>query len=506
MADLILAHDLGTTGNKASLFDSSGRLVASASAYYETSYPRPGWAEQNPATWWQAVIDSTRRLLVESGRSPQEIAVIGFSGHMMGCLPVDLHGMPLFPSIIWADQRASEEAEYIAARVGFDEVYRITGHRPGANYTAAKLLWLKRHEPEIYANTCRILQAKDYIAWKLTDVFATDYSDASGTNLYDLHRRTWSDKILDAIGIDGVLLPQPLPSATVIGEITFKAAVATGLRAGTPVVIGGGDGGCATVGAGVVQPGDAYNYIGSSSWLAFTAPEPLYDRVQRTFTFAHLDPQYYFPTGTMQTAGGAYDWYEHLLHGAQEYRYYHDLDRLAESVEPGARGLLFMPYLIGERSPHWSTSARAAFVGLTMTHGRAEMARAVLEGVAFNLRLILDAFREQGAEFGKLRILGGGARSAVWRQILADIFEVPLLRLALPSEATAMGAAIAAGVGVGIYRGYDIAAELIPTEPGEEPNPATFACYHAMYDLFKRSYAALAPIYTTLAQTARNQT
>ncbi|MCE5258348.1 MAG: xylulokinase [Chloroflexi bacterium] len=502
MVSLILAHDLGTTGNKASLFDSSGRLIASALASYETRYPHPGWAEQNPQHWWQAVIDSTRRMLAESGRSADEIAVVGFSGQMMGCLPVNMNGTPLYNAVIWADQRAAAEAHEIAERIGTDSLYRITGHRPSANYTAAKLLWLKRHEPSVFSSAQHILQAKDYIAWRLTGSYATDCSDASGTNLYDLTARAWSDEILDKLGIDRALLPAPVPSASIIGEVTSSAADATGLKAGTPVVIGGGDGGCATVGAGVVRPGDAYNYIGSSSWLAYITEQPLYDPLQRTFTFAHLDPRYFFPTGTMQAAGGSFDWLERLLRGSQESRLYRDLDRLAETVEPGAGGLLFLPYLIGERSPYWSTSARAAFVGLTMTHGRAEMTRAVLEGVAFNLRLILDAFREQGAVFPSLRIIGGGARSALWRQIMADILEVPLQRPRLLAEATSLGAAVAAGVGVGLFKGYEAASELVPLEPGEQPDPTTYPRYRELYALFARAYHALEPIYTALAEFA----
>lgn len=499
MAELILAHDLGTTGNKASLFDTQGQLIASASAPYDTFYPRPGWAEQDPDAWWQAVSVSTRRLLAESGRLASEIAVIGFSGQMMGCLLVDDHGSPLQRAIIWADQRADKEADWIAERLGPERLYRITGHRPSANYTAAKLLWLRSHEPAIWTRTRHILQAKDYIVFKLTGVLATDCSDASGTNLYDLAARTWSAEILQAIGVDPALLPQPLPSATVIGQVSAAASLETGLAIGTPVVIGGGDGACATVGAGVVRPGDAYNYIGSSSWLAYIATEPLYDPLRRTFTFAHLDPTYYFPTGTMQTAGGAFDWLERLLRGAGEGDLHRDLDQLAADVEPGAQGLLFLPYLIGERSPHWSTRARAAFIGLTMAHGRAEMTRAVLEGVAFNLRLILDAFRAQGAVFPSLRVIGGGARSALWRQILADVLEVPLLRPRLLTEATSLGAAIAAGVGVGIFAGYEVAGQLIPLEAGEEPIPANVSRYRDLFGLFSASYRALEPIFDGLA-------
>ncbi|MHB1293697.1 MAG: xylulokinase [Anaerolineae bacterium] len=500
MPSLILAHDLGTTGDKASLFSAEGELLAGAFEPYATAYPRPGWAEQDPADYWRAVCASTGRLLAGVGLwSARDIAVVSFSGQMMGCLPIDRAGRPLRTSIIWADQRAEGEAAILAERVGRERVYALTGHRAGPNYTAAKMLWLRAHQPDLWAQTWIVLQAKDYVAYRLTGQAATDYSDASGTNLFDLAARRWSQEILDALELDPALLPPAVPSATVIGEVTPEAAKATGLAAGTPVVIGGGDGACATVGAGVVNPADAYNYIGSSSWISFVSRTPLCDPAQRTFTFAHLDPDYLFPTGTMQCAGGSYDWLERLLRGEGEERLLAQLDAQAATVAPGAHGLFFLPYLIGERSPHWNPRARGAFVGLSMTHGRAEMARAALEGVAFNLRIILDAFRQQGAPIQALRLIGGGARSAVWRQILADVFNLPILRPKLLAEATSLGAAVAGGVGVGLFADYGVAARLVEVTPGEEPNAGAAARYDALYEVFQQVYQQLAPVYERIA-------
>ena len=499
MANLILAHDLGTTGNKASLFDSEGNLIASAFVAYETDYPRPGWAEQDPRDWWRAACESTQAMLRESGREASEIEVVSFSGEMMGCTPVDATGAPLRTSIIWADQRAEDQAATLAERVGRERMYQITGHRVSSNYTAAKIMWLREHQPDLYAQTHQVLQAKDYVAFKLTGAYATDYSDASGTNLFDLRARRWSKEIFAAVDLDPDLLPPALPSSEVIGTVTRKAAQETGLAEGTPVTIGGGDGACATAGAGVVKPSDAYNYIGSSSWISFVGREPLYDPQQRTFTFAHLDPEYVFPTGTMQCAGGSYDWLERLLRGDAEDKLYTQMEGLASRVEPGAQGLFFLPYLIGERSPHWNPRARAAFVGLTMAHGRAEMARAVLEGVAFNLRIILDAFRDQDAPVSALRLIGGGARSALWRQILADVFDLPTLRPKLVVEATSLGAAIAGGVGVGLYPGYAVAGDLVQVDPSEEPRPPFAARYQELYDIFQDTYASLEGMYDRIA-------
>jgi xylulokinase len=438
-------------------------------------------------------------LLNTGSVAPGDIAVVSFSGMMNGALAVDAAGLPLRSAIIWADQRATAEAESLARCCGVEQVYRRTGHRPGASYTAAKMLWIQRHQPQVYARTHQFLQAKDYVAFKVSGAFATDYSDASSTNLFDLEQRDWAVDMMEAVGLDPHKLPPACASTTVIGEVTSQAAAETGLVAGTPVVIGGGDGACATVGAGSVCPGEAYNYIGSSSWIAVTAGQPLYDPKMRTFTFAHLDPQLYFPTGTMQCAGGSYDWLERLLRGGSETRLYDEMSSAAASVEPGARGLLFLPYLIGERSPHWNPLARGVFVGLTMSHGRAEMARAVLEGVAFNLKMILDAFLEQGSAIYAMRLIGGGARSALWRQILADVYGLPILRPALLAEATSLGAAIAGGVGVGIFPDFRVAHALVRVEEAEQPDPAHSQRYAALYELFQKTYAALEPIFEQLA-------
>ncbi len=490
----ILAHDLGTTGNKATLFDAAGTMVASTVETYATAYPRPNWAEQDPADWQRAVFDSTRVLLEQSSVHGNDVAVVSFSGHMQGAVFVDRQGAPLRPAIIWADQRATAQADLIRRLCGEEAIYRLTGHRVSAAYTAAKLLWVKEHQPEIYRQTYKVLQAKDYAVFLLTGTFATDYSDASGTQVFDLQERRWSEDVLQPLGLRASLFPDAHPSTTVVGTLTDAAAAATGLVAGTPVVIGGGDGACATVGAGSVHEGDAYNYIGSSSWIALTTRRPLFDPQRRTFTFAHLDPELYFPIGTMQAAGGARDWLLRVLGGEDDGL----TDAVAE-VSPGAGGILFLPYLLGERSPHWNPRARAAFVGLAMPHGRAELARAVLEGVALNLKLILDTLLSQGVKVNAMRLIGGGARSPVWRQMLADVYNLPILRLSLDAEATALGAAIAGGIGVGIFPDFDVVRDIIPVTTAEQPDPARHAQYEVLCEVFQQTYAALEPIYERLA-------
>ena len=496
----ILAHDLGTTGNKATLFDAdTGVAVASLFEPYETSYPQPNWAEQDPSDWRRAVYKGTARLLGQAAIPPSAISAVSFSGMMNGALPVDAAGEPLRPAILWADQRATAEAQLLAEAYGAERVYLCTGSRPGAAFTAAKLMWIKRHQPEVHARTRQVLQSKDYAAFLLTGVFATDYSDASNTNLFDLEGRAWASDLIRAAGLEEDKLPPIHPSTAVIGRVTRQAATRTGLLAGTPVVIGSGDGACATVGAGSVLPGDAYTYVGSSAWIAFTAERPVYDPQMRTFTLAHLDPRLYMPLGSMQCAGGSFDWLESLLRGQGEGRLYDDLGAAAGAVLPGAGGLLFLPHLMGERSPYWNPLARGAFVGLNMAHGRPEVTRAVLEGVAFNLRSILDTLGAKSTGTAAMRLIGGGARSPAWRQILADVFGLPVLLPALPTQATSLGAAIAGGVGVGLYPDFGVAHKLIRVAGAERPNPVFQARYAEIYPLFLETYRALEPIFAGLA-------
>ena len=488
----ILAHDLGTTGNKATLFDAAGQQIGSAFAGYETCYPQPNWAEQNPDDWWAAVCETTRRLLSETGVAQDAIAGVGFSGQMMGVVPVGADGRPLRSCIIWADQRAQAESAHMAAVIGADIIYETCGHLPSPAYTGPKILWLRAHQPEIYAAAVCFLHPKDYLAFRLTGNFATDYSDASGTLFFDLSTRQWRPDFLTKLNLSVEKLPAILPSTGMVGEVTAQAAADTGLRAGTPVVIGAGDGSAAGVGAGVIDPGDAYCNIGSSAWIAIASAAPLPDPRRRTITFAHAHPERYAPMGVMQAAGGARQWTWQLL--AEDAL---DLDAAAATVPPGSNGLLFLPYFLGERSPHWDPLARGTLVGLSMNHGKAEIARATLEGVAFNLGLILDALREQAPGISAMRFIGGGSRSPLWQQILADVFNLPIHVLALQGDATSWGAAVVAGVGVGIYD-WSMAAQGSRVECVVEPDPATAALYAGMGGLYAQVYAALKPLYPRL--------
>lgn len=502
----IIAHDLGTTGNKATLYDAEGRLVGSAFHPYETEYAHPRWAEQDAEEWWRAVCDSSRRLLGETGVGGDEIAAITFSGQMMGCVPLDEQARPLRKAIIWADQRALEQVAWLRERVSPDDVYRITGHKLSSSYSLPKILWLRDNQPGIYQQTYKFMHAKDAMIARLTGVFATEPSDASGMNLYDLARSEWSDRILEAAELDPARLPEIHPSTHVAGGVLASVAAEVGVPAGTPVVMGGGDGACAAAGAGVVSEGAAYNYVGSSSWIALATDRPIFDPDQRTFTFGHVAPHMFMPAGTMQAAGASYQWTRDQLcavevDAAERLRInpYELMNLQAQRSPAGAQGLLFLPYLLGERSPRWNPHARGAFIGLTIRHTRADMIRAVLEGVTMNLRIILDAFRSQGVAVDAMRLIGGGARGRFWNRLMADIYGLPVERLAILEEATSMGAALTGGVGVGLYPGFSMAGQMNPVADAIAPDPEAQAAYDRLLPVFDRAYQALVPVFEELA-------
>lgn len=505
----ILAHDAGTTGDKATLYDEEGVLVRSRFAPYPTMYPHATWAEQNPEDWWAAFCLATQGLLSEARVAPADVACVVFSGQMMGMVAVDGNARPLHNAIIWADQRSVAQIKRVAGRIDPRRVYQITGHRLSPSYSAGKMLWLRDHESHAYAETARFLQAKDFLAARLTGAFVTDPSDASSTNLYSLEGGDWSPELLDAFEIPREKLPDVRPSTAVIGETGAATARETGLRAGTPVVIGGGDGSCAATGAGVIRPGMAYNYIGSSSWIGVATSAPILDPDMRTFTWAHLIPDLFAPTGTMQAAGASYQWARDEL-ARDEKRAADDLglspyelmNLQAAQSPPGARGLLYLPYLLGERSPRWNPEARGAFLGLTVRHTHADMLRAVLEGITYNLRVILEAFQRQDAAIAELRVIGGGARGALWNGIMADVFGLPIARLALLEEATSMGAAVAGGVGIGMWRDFSQVDAMVRVDYTTQPDTERHALYSGLYEVFNRAYDALdgAEVFRALAR------
>lgn len=494
MPQYVLAHDVGTSGDKAVLYSLEGRPVAEHTCHYPCRYPFPGAAEQDPGDWWRAFCGSSRALMEESGIRPEEVAAVSFSAQMNCCLPVDARGQALRPAIIWADQRAEAQARELTDALGEDALYRLTGHRVSAGYAGAKMMWLRQQEPALYARTAKFLQPKDYLACQLTGRMSTDYSDASHLALMDQKSRAWSAPILEATGLDEDKLPQLLPSTAVQGRVSGQAAKQCGLLAGTPVVAGGGDGSCATAGAGVCRPGEAYNSLGTSSWIGMLSEEPYIDPGKRCFNLLHLDGRLHLALGTTQAAGFSLQWIMETLYGKENAA--QGFERLADTVAPvppGSGGLIFLPYLMGERSPWWNPQARGCFIGLGAEHGRPEMLNAVMEGVGLNLRLILDSLMA-GAPVRSLRLIGGGGRSAVWLQMLADIWQTEIRVPRLLEYAASAGAALCAGVGIGAFPDLSAAERLNPIDRVIVPRRELADSYQPLLERFTAVYKALEPV------------
>jgi len=497
----ILAHDLGTSGNKATLFHESGRLVDSYISSYPTHYFNENWVEQNPDDWWNAVCSSTLNILKNSKIDPQQIEVVSFSGQMMGCLVVDQDGEPLRPSIIWADQRAVKQSSELEQGISQTEFYHIVGHRNTPSYGIQKLMWIRDNEPEIYNKAYKTLNAKDYIVFKLTGAFVTDYSDGNSMGCFDLHTFTWSNRIIEASGIDSSKLPDLQPSTYQAGVILPDAAKATGLAEGTKVVIGAGDGVTANIGAGSVREGKTYCSLGTSAWVTTTSKKPIFDPEMRIVTWAHAIPGYYAPNGTMQYAGGSFNWMKETLCQAElqaaEQTGSSPYDLINDKIEKaaaGSGGVLFLPYFLGERAPRWDAVSKGSYVGIKSDTTHEEMLRSVIEGVTYNLGIIYDILKEH-IDIDELILIGGGAKSKVWRQIIADVFQLPVHIPNYLDEAGSMGAAIIGGVGAGMYDSFDVIENFLHIQDSQQPNPQLNKTYQLAKRQFDDFYFALQKVY-----------
>lgn len=496
---MFLAHDLGTTGNKASLYDVEGVLAGAVTVDYPVDFGAGGHAEQDPEDWWAAVGTASRRLLEQTGRAPGEVESVSFSGQMMGAVFLDGAGEQVRPAIIWADTRSVAQCDQLVARVGMDRGYQLTGHRLNPTYSLTKAMWVRDEEPEAWARTTAICQAKDLVAARLTGRLATDPSDASSTNAFDQREGRWSQELLDAADVPAALLPEIVPSTTVLGGVTDAAARHTGLLAGTPVVLGGGDGPCGATGAARIAPEDgAYCYLGSSSWISLAADAPLLDPGMRSMTFTHVVPDRFVPTATMQAGGASLEWIADVLEPSGGQRRW---DRLLAEVATATAaddGLLFLPHLLGERSPYWNPRARGAFVGLSRHHDAASLVRAVMEGVAMNLLTCVQAFEEQGAAVGPVDAIGGGARSDAWLQVCADVWGVEVRRRSLVEEATSLGAAVIGAVGVGAVSGFDVTRGFSHVEQSFRPDPDAHRRYRRRHEQFLDAYERLEGLFVDL--------
>ncbi len=505
--ELLLTHNLGTSGNLAVLYEPGGGVLRSWFTGYKTVYRYGNRAEQNANDWWAAVCESTHGIL--RGINENSISCVSFSGQMMGCLCIDKMGNPLADAIIWADMRAETQAEMINNGIDETQFYHITGHRISSSYTLAKLLWIKSNCPEIFGKTAKVIQAKDYIVYKLTGEIMTDYSDASGTNIFDLNTFKWSETILSITGLSKDILPDAVPSTMQAGKITLEAAAETGLLPGTPVVIGAGDGLAANLGAGCFKNDDAFLYLGSSAWIGFTKDRPHFDHKLRTFNWAHIEKGKTIPCGTMQAAGNTINWINTRIAGIetlqakkQDIHVNELIDQEISNSPPGANGLIFLPYLNGERSPHWNPEASGVIVGLKMYHSRSDFFRSAFEGIAMNLRLIYDSLQEE-VTGDEIVLVGSLAGSRVKKQILADILNIRIVNNNHYRDSKSFGAAVIGGLGTGIFSNPEDAAEIIHTENPVEPDKQRVELYRKMLPVFMEGYENLKPTFKKLSELNR---
>jgi xylulokinase len=496
-----LGLDLGTTGVRALVIDRSGRLLGAATAEQPLHSPAPGWMEQDPADWWHATRSAIEEALPRSGVGAADIEAIGASGQMHGATLLDAHGAVVRPCILWNDQRSAPQCVEITERVGAERLQELTGNAALAGFTAPKLLWVREHEPERWARVAHVLLPRDYLNYRLIGTMACEPSDAAGTLLFDVRERRWSGEMLSALDLDPALLPEVRPSAAVIGEVTAEAARQTGLRPGTPVVAGGADNACAATGCGVLEPGRVLCSVGTSGTVLAPVDLAVPPPGHNVHLFCHVTPRANYLMGVVLSAGGALRWFRDsicpdLVAAARAGGTdpYDALTAEADLTPAGAEGLIFLPYLTGERTPHGSASARGVFFGLQPRHGRGHLARAVMEGVGFALGQSLNLLRAAGVDVGAVRITGGGARSPFWRGILADIFDCPVV-VQTHDEGPAYGAALLAAVGAEAFETIEEAGRLI--KPGEMvvPRPERTALYRESAAVYRDLYEALVPAY-----------
>ena len=498
----ILTCDAGTTGCKATVIDADGVAQASARAAYPTLYPQPNWSEQDMDVIWRRMAQCVRDLLDRV--DARSIAAVGLTGTMNGCIPVDAAGNALCPNIIHSDSRAWPQLAAIEAVISREEFHRLTGCRLDHHYMLPKTLWLREHRPEIYEKARWWLNTKDFLYGRLTGAFGvTDYSDASLTVALDLKKGDWARGMLADLGLDAARFPEIRPGHDLSGRVSAAAARETGLLEGTPVAVGGGDGACASRGAGVGRSGSAYCYIGSSAWVSQLTDAPILNDGARLFHYLDMDGVHYHSCGTVQCGASAYDWaLANLLRDGADPAP-DDVEAMARSVAPGAEGVLFLPTLMGERTPYWDPNTRGALIGFSLYHDRRHIARAVYEGVAFALATCAGVMEECGRPVRSLMISGGGARSGLWPELLAALIGVPTRVHETPGEATAIGAAIAAGVGAGFFASYEEGAQKVRSRRTCEPDGALRARYGDILPVYQAMYDRLKPLFTEISTTRR---
>ena len=490
---LVLGLDVSTTATKAILVDEHGAVRGIGSAEYDYDVPRPLWSEQDPNLWWDATQSAIRSATAAAGIDPGEVAAVGLTGQMHGAVLLDASDEPLRPAILWNDGRTAAQCDLIRDLIGPERLVELTGNDALTGFTAPKLLWVREHERSTWDRVAHVLLPKDFVRQRLTGVHAIDKADGAGTLLFDLARRDWSFEVLDALDIDPSLLPPTFEGPAVTGVVTGAAADATGLRAGTPVVAGGGDQAANAVGVGVIDPGTVALSLGTSGVVFAATDRPSFEPRGRVHAFCHALPERWHLMSVMLSAAGSLRWYRDTLAPGMAFG---DLVAEAADVPAGSDGLWFLPYLTGERSPHPDPYARGAFVGLTVGHRRPHLTRAVLEGVAYGLRDGLDLMRTAGMPPpAQVRASGGGLASPLWRQILADVLDVELVGPAT-TEGAAYGAAVLAMPAAGLAPSvHEAVARCVSVAPLAEPGAEAAAAYRERHALHRELYPALAPLF-----------
>ena len=496
----VLGIDVGTGGTRALIIDGRGRLVSSATEEHQPfASPQIGWAEQHPEDWWRATCIAVRKAIASANLSAEEIACVGFSGQMHGAVMLDEKGSVVRPALIWCDVRTEKQCRDLTAKIGQERLIQLTCNPALANFTLTKLLWVRENEPANWKRVRYVMLPKDYVRFRLTGERATDMADASGTLLLDVAHRRWSREMSQAAEIDERLLPSLHESPAVCGKISGKDAAESGLRAGTPVVAGAGDQAAGATGMGIVSAGAVSATIGTSGVVFAATDRPALDPHGRVHTFCHAIPGRWHVMGVTQAAGLSLRWFRDTFatdsSGAHES--YDQLTAEAARIPAGSDGLLWTPYLMGERTPHLDSNARGALVGLTASHTRAHVVRAILEGVAFSLRDTFTLFHEMNVPVTSIRLGGGGARSPLWRQIQADVYG-HAVEIVEAEEGAAYGAALLAGVGAGLWPTVDAAcASTVRVATRVNPQPAVVATLNAAYSAFRQIYPATKGIFAS---------
>ena len=481
--------DVGTGGTRAVVVDAAGKLMGSASSEHAPfRAEHPGWAEQDPEDWWRATIEAIHGALAAAPDPTEEIAALALTGQMHGAVLLDENGAVLRPSLIWCDTRTQPECDWLTEKIGYEKLIELTCNPALPNFTLTKVLWVKTHEPEIFARTRHILCPKDYVRYRLTGEFAIDVQEASGTLLLDVAHRCWSREVAEAAGIPKSWLPRVFESPEICARIGKEAAGLTGLEAGTPVAAGAGDQGAGAVGMGILQPGSVSATIGTSGVVFAATAQPTKDPKGRLHTFCHAVPGVWHVMGVTQSAGLSLSWLKETFFAGQSYE---ALNQAAAEIAPGANGLMWAPYLLGERTPHLDPEVRAAFAGIGAQHTAAHFVRAVLEGVAYSLEDTFALFRELEIPVSGIRLGGGGARGTLWRCIQAGIY-AHAVEVLVAEEGGAFGCALLAGVGVGHWADLDQAcAQAIRVAERIEPNAGDVEAYKEGYARWRKLYPAL---------------